>query len=221
MIHKPKAGQEFLQLILFGAGFGERKAFLCKEIKVVQEPFPSGILSFSSKSQEVVEAVLQDGLEVTILIGSSSPWKSYTISEATSEEEQKLKEDLKMEKQVVQVRLRESIGRWTSKQYDYLTLEPVALDDIVVVATQYGPQVGLVSGFEKATVKCMKYVIQKVDFTKVDAIIAREKELVSLRQKIRDRANVVRKNQELMTLAMRDSRLMELVEELQKAEAGE
>ena len=120
----------------------------------------------------------------------------------------------KMEKTIVQVRLRERIGEWTSKQYDCITVVPLAIDDVVVVDTQYGPQLGIVSGHEKATGRCLKYVIQKVDFSTIEGIIAQEQAVAELKKKITARANVVRKQQELAFLATQDKELAELLEQL-------
>lgn len=124
----------------------------------------------------------------------------------------------KMEKTIVQVRLRERFGEWTNKKYDYITVVPLAIDDIVVVDTQYGPQIGIVCGHEKPTVRCLKYAIQKVDFSVVEAIIAQEQAIAELKKKITARANVVRKQQELAFLATQDKELEELMGQLFLAE---
>lgn len=132
----------------------------------------------------------------------------------------KTKEDgMKMEHNVIQVNLSERFGNFTVKRYDYKTEIPLAMDDLVVVETQYGPALGRVCSFDKPTVKSLKWVIQKVDLEAVEKRAARESALKELKSKVTKRANEVRKHQELEFLASTDLELRSLIAQLQRLES--
>ena len=119
-----------------------------------------------------------------------------------------------------QVKLREGCGSFSHKEYDYLTIDPnLQVGDMVVVDTRYGVQIGKVVSFNPATVKGLKFVIQKVDFSAVQEHIQAEVRKTELKAAITKKANEVRKRQELNFLMKQSPELQALVNELQALEA--
>ena len=119
-----------------------------------------------------------------------------------------------------QVQIREGYSNWSCKKYDYLTIDPtLEVGDQVVIDTRYGIQVGKVVSFNPATVKSLKFVIQKVDFALVKDHIQAEVKKAELKAAITKKANEVRKHQEIAFLMKQSPELQALVNELQALEA--
>ena len=154
------------------------------------------------------------GYRYSILTSANTDYSLSKVQPKIEEED-----GMKMEHNVIQVNLSERFGNFTAKRYDYKTEISVAIDDLVVVETQYGPALGRVCGFEKATVKCLKWVIQKVDLELVEKRAVREKALAEMKSKVTKRANEVRKHQELAFLAQTDFELASLIAQLQRLES--
>jgi hypothetical protein len=97
-------------------------------------------------------------------------------------------------------------------------IEDLKKGDTVVVDTINGMAVGLVVGFEDASVKAEKWVVQKVDLEKHLERIERENKIKELKRKMEKRRKELEDIQLYVMLAKEDQEMAEMVKQLLELE---
>lgn len=118
----------------------------------------------------------------------------------------------------VKVRFRQTFSDTTygSKQYDYLSLEPLEEEDLVVVETQNGLSVAKVTrictGLD--SFKGHKFVVQKISTKEVEAYKLKVAKVEMIKAEIDEKVRERLYLQQVEALASEDPVLAKLLEEL-------
>lgn len=114
---------------------------------------------------------------------------------------------------VIGVLLKESFNKeYTTKEYLFKSYDPVEIDDIVVVDTQFGLAIGIVNNiYNDDSINAKKQVVCRCDMTKFKERLYLEEQRKEIKRKIEKKAKSLQKLAIYETLAKEDDEMAELL----------
>lgn len=119
-----------------------------------------------------------------------------------------------MIQRIVAVRFKHAYDReyWGNKEFHYLTLSrDLQEGDLVVVETKHGYSVAQVIRYLANSSHAFRYIIQKVDLSEHEQLLAKARKATFIQAEIEERAEAIRKRKELEILAKEDEKLKALM----------